>query len=290
MAAMRRLPFLLLLAFPTVAVADDQFPLRLQAFEEARAFTLEAGGQAKVYPALEALVATGDVRAIAPCASYVLETITSERRLFDDLRNLQKQIAESVSREEALDKELTQLDLKEKAGDRTVGPSIEERKSERAMLDRQVDRRTKEIEQIDRTIGFLRELRGRLVGNVITLLKGRTGDEAKTAVAGLRRALDVADKDQALVLVRVFGESELAEAEEQLLEILAAPKADSSVRLRAQYALVPHLTRRGGEALLRIWERDPKHAGEHAQHVLSLAAKKRLATIEEARAWVETLP
>ncbi|HEX5137322.1 MAG TPA: hypothetical protein VFY93_10135 [Planctomycetota bacterium] len=287
---MRRLPLLLLLAPATVAVADDMFPLRLQAFEEARAFTLEAGGQARVYPALEALVATGDVRAVAPIASYLLETITSERRLFEDLRNIQKQLAEAASRAEAIDKELTQLDLKEKAGDRTVGPSIEERKSERAMLARQADHRAKEMEQIDRTVGFLRELRGRLVGNAVTLLKGRTGDEAKTAIAAVRRALDVADKDQALVLVRIFGESDLAEAEDQLLEILAAPKADSSVRLRAQYALAHHLSRRGAEALLRIWERDPKRSGVHAQHVLSLAAKKRLATIEEARAWVGTLP
>jgi len=290
MVAMRRIPLLLLIAPATVAIADDSFPLRLQAFEEARAFTLEAGGQARVYPALEALAATGDVRAVAPIASYLLETITSERRLLDNLRDLQKQIAGSASREEAIDKELTQLDLKEKAGDRTVGPAIEQRKSERALLDRQIDRRTREIEQIDRTIGFLRELCRRLVDGSIALLKGRTGEEVKVAIVGVCRALDVADKDQVLVLVRIFGESDLAEAEDQLLEILAAPKADSSVRLRAQYALAHHLTRRGAEALLRIWERDPKRAGVHAQHVLSLAAKKRLGTIEDARTWVATLP
>jgi hypothetical protein len=291
MAAMRRLLVLLLLPVPAVvAEADDAFPLRLQAFEEARAFTLEPGGQARVYPAVEALVATGDARAVAPIAAYLLETITSERRLLEDIRRVQKEIGESAARGEALTRELKQLDLKEKAGDRTVGPAIEERKSEQMILQRQTERHIKEIEQMGRTIGFLRELRGRLVGDCVALLKGRKDAEAVAAVAGVRRALDVADKEQALLLVRIFGDSDLAEAEDQLLEILAAPKADRAVRLRAQYALARHLSRRGGEALLRLWERDPTRAGVHAQHVLSLAAKKRLDTIEDARAWVATLP
>ncbi|MCK6459498.1 MAG: hypothetical protein L6Q95_06345 [Planctomycetes bacterium] len=284
---MRRI--LPLLAAASVALADDAFPLRLQAFEEARAFTLEPGGQAKVYPAVEALVATGDVRAVAPVAAYVLETITSERRLLEDVRRIQKEIGETVDRLEAVSRELSQLDLKEKAGDRTVGPAIEQRKSEQSLRERQNERRMKEIEQIDRTIGFLRELRRRLVDDCVTLLKGRKGEDAAAAIAGMRRALDVADKEQALVLVTVFGASDLAEAEAQLLEILAAPKADRSVRLRAQYALARHLSRSGAEALVRLWERDPK-AGVHAQHVLSLAAKRRLLTIEEARAWIATLP
>jgi len=288
MAAMRRI--LPLLAAAAVAVADDAFPLRLQAFEEARAFTLEPGGQAKVYPAVEALVATGDARAVSPVSSYVLETITSERRLLEDARRIQKEMGETMERLEAVSRELAQLDLKEKAGDRTVGPAIEQRKSERMLLERQNERRMKEVEQIDRTIGFLRELRGRLVDDCVALLKGRKGDEAATAVAGVRRALDVADKEQALVLVRIFAASDLAEAEDQLLDILAAPKADRAVRLRAQYALARHLSRRGAEALVRLWEREPTRAGVHAQHVLSLAAKKRLATIEEARAWIATLP
>jgi hypothetical protein len=183
-----------------------------------------------------------------------------------------------------------QLDLKEKAGDRTVGPAIEQRKSERMLLERRAERSMKDIEQIDRTIGFLRELRGRLTQDCVALLKGRKGEEAAAAIGGVRRALDVADKEQALVLVSIFAGSDLAEAEGQLLEILAAPKADRAVRLRAQYALAKHLSRRGAEALLRLWERDPARAGVHAQHVLSLAAKKRFATIEEARAWIATLP
>jgi len=50
MAAMRKLLLLLLLA--PFAAAEDDFPVRLAAFDQAKAFTLEPGGQARVYPAL----------------------------------------------------------------------------------------------------------------------------------------------------------------------------------------------------------------------------------------------
>jgi hypothetical protein len=88
--------------------------------------------------------------------------------------------------------------------------------------------------------------------------------------------------------VRILGESGVESAEEQLLEILSAPKADEAVRLQAQYALGSHLTRRGAEVLLRLWERDPK--SDYPRHVLSVAARRRLETIEDARAWVASLP
>lgn len=287
MAAMRRF---LLLCLPAVALAEDAFPERLKAFEEALPFTLEAGGQARVYPAVEALAATGDIRAVAPLAAYLLETITSERRLFEDARKIQKEVADSSQRAETLTKELKQLELKEKAGDRTVGPAIEQRTSERSRCQRQCDQLMKSLEQIDRTIGFLRELRGRLADSCIALLKGREGAEAVSGIEGVRRALDPADRDQGLFLVRILAASDVEQAEGQMLEILSAPKADDAVRLRAQYALARHLTRRGAETLLRLWERDPERAGEHARHVLSLAAKRKLETLADARAWVASLP
>lgn len=287
MAAMRRL---LLLCLPAVALAEDAFQERLKAFEAARAFTLEAGGQAHVYPAVEALAATGDIRAVAPLAAYLLDTIMSERHLLADARKTQKEAAESSALAETLLKELKQLELKEKAGDRTVGPAIEQRTTERARAQHQYDQLMKVLEQMDRTIGFLRELRGRLADGCISLLKERKGADAATGIEGVRRALDPADRDQGLFLVRILGESDVEQAEGQLLEILSAPKADDAVRLRAQYALAKHLTRRGAETLLRLWERDPERAGEHARHVLSLAAKKKLDTLADARAWVASLP
>lgn len=285
---MRRL--LLVLCLTAAASAEDTFAERLQAFDEARQFTLKPGGQARVYPAAEALAATRDVRAVAPLAAYLLETITSERGLMEQVRKTQREAADSAARAEALTNDLKRLDLKEKAGDRTVGPAIERCASERLQCQRKCDQLFKGLEQIDRTISFLRELRGRLADSCIALLKGRTDAEAAAGIEGVRRALDPADREQGLFLVRILAASDLDRAEEQLLEVLSAPKADDAVRMRAQLALGKHLTRRGAESLLRLWERDPERSGEHARHVLSLAAKKKLDTIADAREWVATLP
>lgn len=284
---MRRTLLPLLLLAP-LAAADDRFPERLRAFEEARKAMLEAGGQARVNPAVEALAATKDHRAVAPFATYLLETITEERRILADQRKLQREIADLGERAEALDADLKRLELKEKAGDRTVGPVIERTVAERAQCLQKYDTRMKSYEQMDRTISFLRDLRGRLADYCAELLKGRKGAEAAACIEGVRRPLDLADREQGILLVRILSSSDAEGVEEQLLEILSAPKADEAVKIRAQYGLANHLTRRGAETLLRLWENDPK--SERPRHVLSAAAKRRLETIEDARAWIATLP
>jgi hypothetical protein len=287
MGPMRRLTILLLSA---AAVADDGFPQQLQVFEEARKFTLEPGGQAHVYPALEGLVATKDVRAVGPLAAYLLETITSERLLLEQAHKLYGKMEDSAHRLEVLARELKQLDLKEKAGDRTIGPLVEQKKAEQAACASEGRLLQKDVEQIDRTVGFLQELRQRLAEGCVTLLQGRTGDEAAEGIRGVCRALDRADHDQALLLVRILGAKGVGGSEDQLVEILSDHKVGDAVRMKAAYALVPRLTRGGAGAILKLWERDPRRLGASASHVLSLAAKKRLATIEDARAWIATLP
>jgi hypothetical protein len=284
---MRRI-LLLHLLLAGVATADDSFDEHLRVFDEARKFTLQAGGQARVNPALEALVGTGDIRAASPIASYLLETITNVRRIAEDGKKLQKEISDASSRAEALAADLKRLGLKEKAGDRTIGPEIERCAAERAQCLARCDQIMKMYEQVERTGAFLRDLRDRLADGCIVLLKGRKGADAVAGIEAVRRPLDPADREQGLLLVRILGSSGIEGAEEQLLDIVSAPKADEAVRLRAQYGLANHLTRRGAESLLRLWESEPEN--ERPRHILSVAAKKRLETIEDARTWVATLP
>jgi len=281
---------LLLLLLPAVAVAQDTFPQHLEQFEKARQSTLKPGGQALIYPAIDALVATGDVRAVAPLATFLRDTIADDRKLLADVQVKQQEAAAAHDRADVLAEEIKQLELKEKAGDRTVGPEIARRESERREHEREFEELRRELDQQCSKLDLLRALRGHLDDDCVTLLKGKTGEEATTGLASVRRALDVADKEQALFLVSIIGRSELPEAEEHLLEILAAPKADGSVRQRAESLLVKCLSRRGAETLLKLWERDPEGEGARAQHVLSVAAKKRLETIEDARAWAASLP
>jgi len=288
MAAMRRLLPILLLS--SLAVAEDIFPVRLAAFEAARRVTLEPGAQARVYPALEDLIATKDVRALAPLAGYLMETFKLEHASYDDIRETQQVAARAYERVEVLSRELMQLDLKEKAGDQNVGPAIEERVEERQRLEREFNELKGRVESIGRTIEFLQELRGRLANGCVSVLKSLDHMQIEAGIAAVRQKLDVADREQALFLVRILGDSDVAEAEDDLLEILTHPKVDAAVIRQAQYSLAAHLTRRAADALAQLWERDPEGLGAHARHVLSLAAKKRLSSLEEAREWIATLP
>jgi hypothetical protein len=285
---MRTLTTLLLLA--AAALADDAFPSRLQAFEQARRFTLEPGGQARVLPAVDALIDTDDVRAVAPVAEYLLETIQNERRLFEELATTQRAAADLKDRSDVLAQELKQLELKEKAGDRMVGPAIEARTSERSRCQREFEELRGKVTQVGRAIDFQRELRDRLADGCAALLKALAAEQVPSGIASLRRALDPADREQALFLVRILAGSGQAQAEEQLIEILTQPNAADAVRTRAQFALGRCLSRRGADVLLRLWERDPEHYAATAGHVLSLKARRRLASLEEARAFVASLP
>ena len=123
---------LVLLLLAASVFADDRFLLQAKIFEEARATTLEPGAQAKIYPALEDLVRTGDARAVKLLAAYLVDTLTLEKQLYLENRELQAKGAEVHERLGVLEKELNHLRLKEKAGDRSVGPQIQKRLREQA--------------------------------------------------------------------------------------------------------------------------------------------------------------
>lgn len=287
MARMRSVLFALPLA--CIVLAEDSFPQRLRAFERARGKTLEPGAHAKVNPAVEDLIATGDVRAVTPLLKYLVETFVFETYLFEQSKQIQKKGAAAFDRMRDIDRELTFLRLKEKAGDETVGPEIERRLDGRRKQKQIFERMQQETTRATRAINFVRRLRDKVVEGSASILRGLSGPQADAGLVAARRALDVAKREQALYLVIVLRDSQLPQAEGHLLDVIAHPKADAAVLRAAQFALSRNMTRKGAEVLVRLWEQDPKGSGESARHVLSLVARKKLESVQEARAWAATL-
>jgi len=283
-------PIALLLLLAAAASAQDPFTATLERFEkEGGARTLEPGAQTNVNAAVEDLVATGDVRAVTPLLQQLVATYERERILFKSVKEAQKVGADSVERATEVERELEFLRLKENAGDLSVGPEIQKRVDEQKKLARVFEEQRGATMRIDRAIAFVRDLREKLLVGCAQVLKGLEGGTLESGLGNARQALDLADRDQALVLVRVLRMSGAKQAEPHLLFILAHPKVDGAVLRAAQYAVAPLMTRRGAETLLRVWERDPEGRGKHARHAMSMAAKKKLADLEAARAWVESL-
>jgi HEAT repeat protein len=286
MAAMRRLPTLLLLA--ATAAADDAVPSRLADLEAARKITLDPGAESRVHAAVDALVATRDVRAVAPLSAYLAHTIAEERRLFEAVHALQVALATAFDRVEVLDGELKQLALKEKAGDASVGPAIAQREEERRNRQREVEQREQQLGRAGKNVEYLRDLRRRLRDGCVEVLKGLEGESADQGVAGVLISLRATDREQALHLVHILGACGLPQAELPLLDLLG--HSDEAVRNSALFSLASRGSRRSAEALVELWQRDPERSGTTVSHALSMAAGRRLATVEEARAWAASLP
>lgn len=287
MSVMR--PIAILLLVGAAALAQDRFADTLKRFQKAAAGVAEPQEQAKVYPAIEELVATGDARAVEPLLGFLVATYRTEAGLFETIAKLRGRTNDLNQRVATLDKELEFLRLKEKAGDRSVGPEIQRRDAERQEKMRLAAQARMDTIDVGRTVDFVREVRDRLAEGCARLLKGLEGEQRTVGLNGARRALDIQDREQALFLVRVLRTCGLKEAEPHLLEVFAHPKVDDAVLRAAQYALAPVMTRRGADVLLSIWERDPEGRGKHARHALSLAAHQNLADLAAARAWAKTL-
>jgi len=282
-------PIALLLLVAAAASAQDPFAATLERFDKAVARTIEPGAHAKVNAAVEELVATGDVRAVEPLLRQLVATYEHEGVLFKAIKEAQRIGADALERENAIGTALGFLRVKEKAGDSTVGPAIQKLTDEQGEKRRLFSEKREESARLDRISVFVRELREKLLVGCVRVLKGLEGETVAAGLASARRMLDVANRDQALVLVRVLRMSGAKEAEAHLLEILAQPKVDGAVLRAAQYAVAPLMTRRGAETLLGVWERDPEGRGRHARNALSMAAKRNLGDLEAARAWVASL-
>lgn len=282
-------PIALLLLVAAAASAQDPFAATLERFDKAAARTLEPDAHTKVNAAVEDLVATGDVRAVKPLLQQLVATYERERILFKAVKVTQKAGADAVERATDNERELEFLRLKEKAGDPSVGPKIQKLVDEQVELTREFEEKRGETIRIDRTIAFVRDLREKLLVGCVQVLKELEGETLEAALGTARQVLDLANRDQALVLVRVLRLSGAKQAESHLLFILANLEADGAVLRAAQYAVAPLMTRRGAETLLRVWERDPEGRGKHARHAMSLAAKKNLVDLEAARTWVASL-
>jgi len=267
----------------------DPFVTRLQVFDTATRDLTRPGARGSVNPAIDGLVESKDVRAVAPLAALVPRSEAVEKEVLSMLRKQQRIGLEAHERIEVLERELELLRLKERAGDTTVGPEIQRRLDEKKEKERFFEERRSRSEHLARVLVFLREVRDRAADGCATILRECDADQVGAGFTRLREVFDVAATSQGLFLVRILRQSARPEAEAHVLDVLAHPKADPAVIRAATFALSGGLTRRGAETLLGLWERNPSSMGERVSHVLGLVARERLETIEEARAWVASL-
>ncbi len=285
---MRPLLPLLLLALP--ARADDPFETTLKIFEDVAPHAFTPGSKSRVYPAVEAMVESDDPRAVLPLVMLLVDTLTAQDRLQGEIKKAQTRAAEAYRRSQDIERELTVLRVREKAGAIDVGPKIEERESalrKEGAAFRQV---REEADRFDRLIQFSKELRGKLSDGASTLLRSLGSERGGPVLPEIRRILDISDERQSVHLALILRDCGLAAAAPHMLEVLQHPKASEATRRHAISGVVPLAGRQEIAALLRFAEAETPALRDHALHVLGLRAQRPFASVAEARAWAESLP
>jgi len=264
----------------------DAFPPILAEFEAHRATAFDAGARSTIFPALEALTATRDVRAVGPIASVLADAIRADPRLQEAFRTVQKRGAAARDQLDSIGKELTLLEEREKAGATDVGPRIQRLEQERATLSRVFEQVQLEVGDLDRRKLYLDEFREKLSVACSQILGGLAAEQAERAILAVRGSLELSDPTESLHLVRILRDSKLPQASRHLVEIFEHPKAPVPARAAAASAAVALGDRDAWRAAVRLWRRDPEGAGPQVQVALSLVAKRPMVSPDDAEAWI----
>ncbi len=271
----------------TCSLASAQAPASVQSdlerLKQARAQLMQPGAHALVYEAVDRVVAGGSVHSIRPLCSLLLETYAQHEQLREARRKAEEGGATLRERRAVLAEELVFLRKKARAGDKSAGRKIELREHEERKATIQFDELFARVRRIERLQVFIVELRGRVLRGLSTLCRVQPESLRDTGMQIVRQSLDMAREDQALQLVLILRDSELAESVAHFRVIAEHPKATIPVLRQVVFALSRHNTLAANKAILAIAELRPE-LEKTVLHVLSMAAKKKLATTDQAKA------
>ncbi|MCZ6785697.1 MAG: hypothetical protein O7E54_00895 [Planctomycetota bacterium] len=270
--------------------AEAEFKTALQVFQAERPTAFAPGASSRVFPAVEALAETKDARATKPLAGLLAATLAQDKLAHKQILKIQKYGATAHERVREIDEELQLLRQRQRAGAREVGPEIVRLDEERAKQMEIFEEAQLLVADQVRLSEYTEELRQELAKVCATLLAAQEGKIATAVIGDIRGYLDVSDRVEALLLVRILRESNRPESSKTLIDIFEHSRAhEAAVRAAIAAAgrlVAEHQDFAGARALVARWARDPEKAGPSIQAALSLAARKHLKTPAGARAWI----
>ena len=271
------------------ALAADDYASAKAALDETRERAFEPGARARVYPAVERVAKSKDPRAVGALAAYIVFTLEGEAKTTKKMLRIQRRGADAHRRMGAIDKEIKHLNIRLKAGASEVGPRIEKLKAERGRQQAVFDQVRSDTDALGRAIGFGRELREKLAELSASVIASLERESQVAALKKLRERLDPKSEKQALLLVRILRGSRCKAAVPHLVDVIEYPTITSPVVRQASLALAGYGTKKAVDTLIALWAADEKRAGEHARYALSVAAKRPIKDLAEARAWSSSL-
>jgi len=276
---------LLIFVVPTWASEETL----LHEFKIARADPFSPRGKSKMDRAIASLAKDGGVKSVAVLADFLRETHKAETEERARRIEIQRRGRVAHSSTEQIKRELEHLRHRENAGATGLGPQINARTEKMRSMESAVE--TAKIDsmrsfEIQGQIWKKRESSAHACALILARLKP---DETVTAIGSLRKALDVDQREPALLLVRVLRESKRKEAAGPLLEVFSHPKADTAGRASAACAIPSLGDGNATRQLVKRLQLEKQFDSARVLHALGLAAHRRFADLDEAAKWAATL-
>ncbi|MEM8883455.1 MAG: hypothetical protein AAGD14_05270 [Planctomycetota bacterium] len=282
---MRAIGLLLLLAAPVLA---DDAALRKE-LTEAREGAFTIGGRARMMRAVELVREKGGAAALEPTAMFIRDTFVWNARTQKSLMEIKSEGATIFRRIEETKRELDQLQQRRRAGATGLEVDIR-RRTERLKKDRaDFDRIVGETRVIGQEFDAMLALRERAARACEAILVRIDAAQLAPAVAALRRIFAIDDATSSLMLVRLLRQSKRAEVSTTLLEMHAHPKLPPAAKVEAACAIASIGVPADMRVLLARLDAEPAQVRTRVLHALSRTARRKLASIDEAKTWAKSL-
>ena len=270
-------------------MAQDKYRAAHDSFMSRRPYFYGAGARSLAYPAVEALIACKDPRAIVDLAAEIPVSMKADEQVRKLVHAEQLRGNEAVLAASALDKHIVFLNDKLKAGGADDG-ELAKKREELVAAERVFETVVKNVRDLEARIEYIAELRERLAAGAVSLAKTLEGEPAARVLPRVRAAFDARDLEQSLYLLRIIDACQDPAAVPQLIAILEEPKAHRATVRGAARALAARKDPAGTKALIALWRRAPDAYGKQIGAALSLAAGRQLADPAAVEKWAASLP
>jgi hypothetical protein len=282
------LKVLILAATATVAFADEK--QALEEFAKARQDPVSAAGRGRMAQATERLAKEGGAASVAVLGGFISDSDVAGAKLLLELREIKKRGALAVVDVDKYGRQIEQLHFRKQSGTTGLDPEIEACEAKLRRAGDVFEGVKAKASSLGRLYEQHQAARAACASACVEVLKRVPAKQVAAAADSLRAKLDVASEPQSLLVVWILRQAKRVEASSALLEIYSHPKSAARVRIEAACAVaalgdldsIRTLVGRLAGHLGSADEADRKRI----LHALSLAARQRLASLDDAKAWI----
>lgn len=282
---MRLIAILLILS--SALLASEK--VLLHTFQEASADAYSPAGKTRMQRAIEELGSKGGEASAKALAHFIRRSLTDVDAARTERVVIEKRGWKAHAGIKRLKKELDHLHHRESAGATDIGPQIAARQTRLVAMKKALDLAKRNTLRVMKLQDMMIKQRERAAIACASILRRLDPEQFANVLVTLRSTLDVDNRDESLLLVRMLRASQRKQAAAPLLDIFSHPKTIEGARIEAACAVAALSEGRSTRELIDRVRKDENFARARVMHALSLAARRKLKDLDAASEWAKTL-